>query len=446
MKTPSMIPISRSTCDPCLPKAWNALSPEETESVLKEYIHEDGRKRHILRDFFTSSFPDYCRDHQVPEYKLKVMNSLISCKTGKLGYSLIRCDTCGRTEMRACACGNRNCPSCGYLNEKKWTALRQSEVIPGIPYFHLVFTLPHDLGTIMYQNQRTALNLLFRSAANTVLTLTQDRLKMKPALLMVLHTFGSDLSLHYHVHMLVSGGGLTEDTGEFKKCPSNTFFLPARALRSVYKGKFMDGLKQLHDDGSLDYYNDAEKYRNSYAWKELLDTCYKADWNVEIKPLSPVREKTASAAENESTDNAISYFARYTNRTAISDSRIEAWDDRSVRFRYKDYSGSSYSWKSMDLSADEFIRRFLMHILPAGFMRVRSAGLLAGCVKTKNLILIHELLNRPYKESPVRHMKAVELIRYFYGRDVTVCEKCHTKLEIFPRMSRISAVMFIRAS
>ena len=441
-----MIPISRSTCDPCLPKAWNAMPPEETESVLKEYIHEDGRKRHILRDFFTSSFPDYCRDHQVPEYKLKVMNSLISCKTGKLGYSLIRCDTCGRTEMRACACGNRNCPSCGYLNEKKWTALRQSEVIPGLPYFHLVFTLPHGLGTIMYQNQRAALNLLFRSAADTVLTLTQDRLKMKPALLMVLHTFGSDLSLHYHVHMLVSGGGLTEDTGEFKKCPSNTFFLPARALRSVYKGKFMDGLKQLHDDGSLDYYNDAEKYRNSYAWKELLDTCYKADWNVEIKPLSPVREKTASAAENESTDNAISYFARYTNRTAISDSRIEGWDNKSVRFRYKDYSGSSYTWKSMELDTDEFIRRFLMHILPAGFMRVRSAGLLAGCVKKKNLILIHEQLNRPYKESPVRHMKTVELIMYFYGRDVTVCEKCHTKLEIFPRMSRISAVMFIRAS
>ena len=441
-----MIPISRSTCDPRLPKAWNAISPKETESVLKEYIHEDGRKRHILRDFFTSSFPDYCRDHRVPEYKLKVMNSLISCKTGKLGYSLIRCDTCGRTEMRACACGNRNCPSCGYLNEKKWVALRQSEVIPGIPYFHLVFTLPHDLGTIMYQNQRTTLNLLFLSAANTVLTLTQDRLRMTPSLLMVLHTFGSDLSLHYHVHMLVSGGGLTKDTKEFKKCQSNSFFLPARALRSVYRGKFMDGLKRLHDDGILDYYNDAEKYRNSYVWKELLDTCYKADWNVEIKPLSPVHEKTASAAENESTDNAISYFARYTNRTAISDSRIEAWDDHGVRFRYKDYSGSSYSWKSMDLSADEFIRRFLMHILPAGFMRVRSAGLLAGCVKKKNLILIHELLNRPYEESPVRHMKAVELIRYFYGRDVTVCEKCHTKLEIFPRMSRISAVMFIRAS
>ena len=384
-----MIPISHSTCDPCLRRFRNGLSPEETESVPEEYIHKDDRKRHVLRDLFTASFPNYCRAHQVPEYKLRVMNSLISC-------------------------GNRNCPSCGYLNEKKWTALRQSEVIPGIPYFHLVFTLPHDLGTIMYQNQKATLNLLFRSAADTVLTLAEDKLNLTPSLLMILHTFGSDLSLHYHVHMLVSGGGLTKDKTEFKKCLSNTFFLPLSAVCRVYKGKFMEGLKRLHDDGSLDYYNNAGKYRNSYVWKELLDTCYKADWNVEIKPLSPVREKTASAAEDEST--------------------------------YKDYSGSSYSWKSMDLSADEFIRRFLMHILPAGFMRVRSAGLLAGCVKTKNLILIHELLNRPYKESPVRHMKAVELIRYFYGRDVTVCEKCHTKLEIFPRMSRISAVMFIRAS
>ena len=136
-----MIPISHSTCDPCLRRFRNGLSPEETESVPEEYIHKDDRKRHVLRDLFTASFPNYCRAHQVPEYKLRVMNSLISCKTGKLGYSLIRCDNCGRTEMRACSCGNRNCPSCGYLNEKKWTALRQSEVIPGIPYFHLVFTL-----------------------------------------------------------------------------------------------------------------------------------------------------------------------------------------------------------------------------------------------------------------------------------------------------------------
>lgn len=441
-----MTPVSRSTSDHCLRRPWNTLSPEETEGILEKYVHKDDRKRHVLRDLFASRFRQYCSAHQVSEYKLKVMNSLISCKTGKLGYTLAHCDTCHRIEMHACACGNRNCPSCGYLNEQRWVALRQSEVIPGIPYFHLVFTLPHDLSTVMYQNQKETLNLLFRSAADTVLTLSADKLKMTPGILMVLHSFGADLSLHYHVHMLVSGGGLTKDRKEFKKCLSETFFLPVRALSRVYKGKFMDGLKRLRDDGSLDYYNDAQRYRNSYVWKDLLDSCYKADWNVEVRALAPVRESIASAADHESTDNAIAYFARYTNRTAISDSRIESYDDRSVRFRYKDYHGSSYTWKSMDLGMDEFIRRFLMHILPAGFMRVRSAGFLAGCVRKKNLRLIHGLLGRTWHESSVKAMNAIELIRHFYGRDLTICEKCHGPLEILPRMSRISAAMFIRAS
>ena len=283
-----MIPHSRNTCKSRPAGLWGSLSPEDAESLLEQYSHGDSRKPHALRDFLASRFPDYCRSHPVTEEKLKVMNSLLSCKTGKLGYTLTRCDTCGRIGMHACACGSRNCPSCGYLNEKRWVALRQAEVVPGIPYFHLVFTLPHDLSQIMYQNQRETLNLLFHSARDTVLTLSRDKLKMKPGILMVLHSFGSELSLHYHVHMLVTGGGLTEDGKDFKRCLSNTFFLPVRSLARVYKGKFMDGLKQLRSDNRLEYYNDALKYRNSYTWKELLNSCYKADWNVEIKYLAPV--------------------------------------------------------------------------------------------------------------------------------------------------------------
>ena len=144
------------------------LSPDDAESLLEAYSHQDNAKQHILRDFFASRFPQYCASHPVSEEKLKIMNSLTACKTGKLGYTLIRCKECGRIEMRACACGNRNCPSCGYLNEQQWVALRQTEVIPGIPYFHLVFTLPHELSEIMYQNQRETLNLLFRSAKDTI--------------------------------------------------------------------------------------------------------------------------------------------------------------------------------------------------------------------------------------------------------------------------------------
>ena len=420
------------------------LSNEDAESLLESYSHKDNAHPHILRDFFTSHFSKYCASHQVQEEKLNVMNSLISCKTGKLGYTLTHCKECGRMEMRACACGNRNCPSCGYLNERRWVALRQAEVIPHIPYFHLVFTLPHDLTEIMYQNQRETLNLLFQSAKDTILVLSRDKLKMTPGILMVLHTFGSNLSLHYHLHVLVSGGGLTFDKKEFKPCLSNKFFLPVKAIKKLFRRRFMDGLKQLWEGGKLSFFNDAERYRNSYTWKELLNICYSVNWNVDIKYLAPVNG--SEKQETESTDNAITYFARYTNRTAISDSRVESYNDESICFRYKDYDGSSYTWKSMTLGVDEFIRRFLMHILPSGFTRIRSAGFMAGCVRKKNLELIHSLLNSEYTESPVKAMTATELISHFYHRDVTICEKCHGTLEIYPRMSRISAAQMIRAS
>lgn len=444
MKIPSMIRHTRED-DAFFSRTGDGLSPEDADILIEEHLQENSRQRHMLRDFFISGFPDYCRLHQVPEEKLKVMNSITACKTGKLGYTLTHCTSCGRIEMHACACGNRNCPSCGYLNEKQWVALRQSEIIPGIPYFHLIFTLPHELTGLMYQNQKETLNLLFRSVKDTLLTLSAQKLKMTPSILMVLHTFGSSLSLHYHLHVLVSGGGLTLDKKKFKRCLSGSFFLPVKALNRVYRGKFLDGLKQLHADRKLVYFNDSLKYRNHYAWKELLNACFEKDWNVEIRYLAPVPD-AAGHGQKENTDNAITYFARYTNRTAISDNRILHYNSESIWFRYKDYKGSAYTWKSMKLSVQEFIRRFLMNILPPGFMRVRSAGLLAGCVRKKHLEMIHELLDIPYQECPVKRMSAAELIRHFYGRDVTVCEKCHSKLDIYPRMDKISAARFIRAA
>jgi Putative transposase. len=260
------------------------------DSVIAPFHADDSDHNYAIRDLLAASFPDYCLSHQVPEFKLKTVNAMISCKTGKLGYSLIHCKQCGKIEMRSCSCGNRNCPSCGYLEEKRWTAMRQAEVIPGIPYFHLVFTLPHALTDIMYQNQKETLNLLFSAAKDTILTLSMKKLKMTPGILLILHSFGSNLSLHYHLHVLVSGGGLTKDKTRFKSCLSNGFFLPLKAVTKVYRGKFMDGLKKLHDSEKLQYYHDAQKYRNSYEWKELLNTCYHTAWNVEIKPLAPVKK------------------------------------------------------------------------------------------------------------------------------------------------------------
>ena len=440
-----MTPCS-ATADPSL-FHWSEedLSEEDLTVLMEMYSHEDNFKHHALRDFFRSHFPDYLVSHSIQEEKVSVMNSIMACKTGKLGYTLIHCKNCGKTEVRACACGNRNCPSCGFLNEQRWIALRQAEVIPSIPYFHLVFTLPHQLNQIMYQNQKATLNLLFHSVKDTILDLSRDKLSIVPGILMVLHTFGANLSLHYHLHVLVSGGGLSLDRSGFKRCLSNTFFLPLKALERVYKGKYLDGLKQLREEKCLSYLNDAEKYRNSYMWKELMNECYKTGWNIEIKPLAPA-DTSKKHSGQENTDNVVSYFARYTNRTAISDSRIIGYDDHNIRFRYKDYDGSSYTVKVMELNAGEFIRRFLMHILPPGFMKVRMAGFLAGCVRKKNLERIYTYLGQDYREPPEKSMNAADLINHIYHCDITLCDKCHSKLDIYPRMDRRSIALFIRAA
>ena len=298
------------------------LAEKETDPITEPFLSDEAAHNYAIRDLLKLNFSDYCHSHPVPEFKLKTLNAMINCKTGKLGYNLKHCRHCGKIEMRSCSCGNRNCPSCGYLEEKRWTVMRQAEVIPGIPYFHLVFTLPHTLADIMYQNQKDTLNLLFSAAKETILELSMKKLKMKPGILMILHSFGSDLSLHYHLHVLVSGGGLTKDKTCFKRCLSNQFFLPLKAVTKVYRGKYMAGLKKLRYDEKLQYFHTAQKYRNSYEWKELLNTCYNTTWNVEIKPLAPVKKSGGKTDEKETTDNAVSYFARYTNRTAISNSRI----------------------------------------------------------------------------------------------------------------------------
>lgn len=420
------------------------LAEKETNSMTEPLFSDDTAHNYAIRDLLKLNFSDYCLSHPVPEFKLKTLNAMINCKTGKLGYNLIHCSQCGKIEMRPCSCGNRNCPSCGYLEEKRWTAIRQSEVIPGIPYFHLVFTLPHTLADIMYQNQKDTLNLLFSAAKETVLELSMKKLKMTPGILMILHSFGSDLSLHYHLHVLVSGGGLTKDKTCFKRCLSNQFFLPLKAVTKVYRGKFMAGLKKLHDDKKLQYFHTAQKYRNSYEWKDLLNTCYNTAWNVEIKPLAPVKKSGDRTDGKENTDNAVSCFARYTNRTAISNSRILSYDKERVTFRYKDYHGSSYTMKEMAISTEEFIRRFLMHLLPPGFCRIRSAGFLAGCVRKKSLELIYTLLDKIYEPSEVKAMSGTELLRHFFGKDVSICTGCGSKVEILPRMSRQSATLYIR--
>lgn len=439
MGSPSMIPTSRT--EPLL-QAGGALSAEDAEALLEKDLSSGTGHTFKFRDLMRMHFSAFLDEYQIPPEKLKVMNAILNCKTGSLGYTLARCEGCNRIEMHACACGNRHCPSCGYLAEQKWVAVQQADVIPSISYFHMVFTLPHLLNPVIYQNQKAVLNLLFRSVKDTILELSDKNLGIIPGFTMVLHTFGSRMNLHYHLHVLVSGGGLSKDKSRFIQCPVREFFLPAKAVAKKYRGKFMDGLKQLMDSGRLVFHRSAKKYRNRYEWKELLNCCYGTDWNVEIKHLAPL---SASRACDPTAENAVSYFARYTNRTAISDSRILWFDEKAVCFKYKEYDGDSYTWKEETLPPSKFIRRFLAHILPAGFQRVRHGGFLAGCVRRKNLLKIHELLCLEYHPSPILKMNSAELIRSLFGKDPGICPVCHCRMKIFPRERRPEDIHLIRA-
>lgn len=388
--------------------------------------------KYKIRDFLAAHFGTYCKNHSVPLQKLKVMRTLISCKTGDLGYTLMYCENCGGYRMRACACGNRNCPGCGYLRERKWAEIQKADIIPDIPYFHMVFTLPHELNELMYQNQKETLNLLFRSVKDAILTLSMNKLEIIPGFIMVLHTFASNLSLHYHLHVLVSGGGITKERTGFRSLSSEKFFLPVGAISSVCRGKFLSGLKELRKGNLLKYFGDALRYRNSYTWKELPDTCCGKDRNVEIKYLAPLSRGPGS---DPTADNTVSYFARYTGRTAISNSRVLSFGEEGITFRYKDYQGSSYTVKPMTLSPDEFIRRFLTHILPPGFMRIRYGGFLAGCIKKKTLALVHCVLGKTYHPSHVRKMTSAQLIEHFFGKDIYACPVCSHRMKICPGAS-----------
>lgn len=417
MQNPLMIPAS--AC-------------KKTEQLLKE-----SKREYKVRDFLSLTFEDYCTRHKVPQDKLKIVRTMIQCRTGKNGYTLTYCPNCQKYDMHAVSCGNRNCPSCGWLDTRKWIEERKAELIDGIRYYHVIFTLPHQLTDLIAVNEKLLLGNLFAASKDSILELSDEKYGMVPGILMVLHSFSSKLTRHYHIHMLVTGGGLSQDKTMFKECKNNGFFLPVEKIKGLYRKRFMDRLKALHEDGKLKLESMAERFHNRYEWSELMNACYEKKWNVEI------REYGKDSQTGLEPEKAIEYFARYTNRAAITDSRIISYDKESITFEYKDYQGKEMKKKTMTLTADEFITRFLSHIMPKGFRKIRTAGFLSGSVRKKNMQLIHKLRGSEIPECRVSGMKKAELIRLFYGKDPTVCEKCGVKLEVYSRVDRkyLSCIM-----
>lgn len=339
-----------------------------------------------VADIFRSAGPAYRIAHagHLSLSQLKVMTAIEHCRTPALGGHVEACTDCGHWRIAYNSCRNRHCPKCQGAAARTWLAEREADLLP-VGYFHVVFTLPTEIAAIAFHNKAVLYDLLFKTASETMLAIAADprHLGARIGITAVLHTWGSALTHHPHVHMIVPGGGIALDgTRWISSRPA--FLLPVRVLGKLFRRLFLTRLLQLHDAGRLAFFGPLAALTDRRTFLQHLAPARKARWVVYAKP--PFAGPQA----------VLAYLARYTHRVAISNRRLIAFDASGVTFRYKDYRRADPERQQvMTLSSDEFIRRFLLHVLPRGFHRIRHYGLLAGSARKDNLDHARRLLAAP---------------------------------------------------
>ena len=325
--------------------------------------------------------------------QLKVMSAIESCRTAALGGHVARCENCSHTQIAYNSCRNRHCPKCQGAAAQEWLAAREAELLP-VPYYHVVFTLPAAIADIAYQNKAVIYNLLFKASAETLITIAADpkHLGARVGVLSVLHTWGSALTHHPHVHMIVPGGGISLDGNKWVSCRPG-FFLPVRVLSRLFRRRLLEKLVAAHQAGELQFFGNHAALTDAQAFDAYLAPLRNSEWVVYCKrPFGGPEE-------------VLRYLARYTHRVAISNRRLVALEDNGVTFKWKDYRIEGHErHKVMTLATHEFIRRFLIHVLPDGFHRIRYYGLLATTTRAQNIARARELLAVPIL--PVDAIKA----------------------------------------
>ena len=316
--------------------------------------------------------------------QLKVMSAIESCRTAALGGHVTRCEKCSHTLIAYNSCRNRHCPKCQGAAAQEWLAAREAELLP-VPYFHVVFTLPGQIADIAYQNKAVIYDLLFKASAETLITIAADpkHLGARVGVLSVLHTWGSALTHHPHVHMIVPGGGISLDGTKWVACRPG-FFLPVRVLSRLFRRLFLEKLVVAHQAGELQFFGKHAPLTDRQAFAAYLAPLRNSEWVVYSKrPFGGPKD-------------VLRYLARYTHRVAISNRRLIACDDNGVTFKWKDYRIEGPDrYKVMTLAINEFIRRLLIHVLPAGFHRIRYYGLLASGKRADNIARARGLLAVP---------------------------------------------------
>ncbi len=360
------------------------------------------RERPEVQDIFLACGPAWRKANagSLNLGQLKVMAAIEHCRTAALGGHVAACEDCGHIHVAYNSCRNRHCPKCQGAAARDWLAARQAELLP-VPYYHVVFTLPAAIAHVAYHNKAAVYGILFKAAAETLLTIAADpkHLGARIGITAVLHTWGSAMTHHPHVHCIVPGGGISLATGEQGASPPTTtktetqnterwiacrpgFFLPVRVLSRLFRRVFLEKLTAAHDNGSLRFFGDHRALADHHQFAALLAPLRKTEWVVYAKPpfAGP--------------DAVLAYLSRYTHRVALSNSRLVAFDQRGVTFTWKDYRvKAARRQKVMTLEAGEFIRRFLLHVLPHGFHRIRHYGLFANGTRAENLARARKLLS-----------------------------------------------------
>jgi hypothetical protein len=338
-----------------------------------------------VADIFRTHGPDWrnAQRGHLSLGQLKVMSAIEQCRSAALGGHVLRCEGCGQDQIAYNSCRNRHCPKCQASAAQRWLQARQADLLP-VDYYHVVFTLPAPISAIAYYNKAEIYALLFDAAAETLLTIAADPKHLGASIgaTLVLHTWGSALTHHPHVHGIVPGGGLSPDGGRWIACRPG-FFLSVRVLSRLFRRRFLEALGQLHRAGRLRFFGELAGLTDAHAFADWLAPLRKCDWVVYAK--RPFAGPEA----------VLAYLSRYTHRVAISNSRLVAMDEQGVTFRWKDYRAKGRTRrKTMTLDADEFMRRFLLHVLPGGFHRIRHYGLLANGNRAASLAHIRELLGQ----------------------------------------------------
>jgi Putative transposase/Transposase zinc-binding domain len=336
-----------------------------------------------VADVFRSLDPDQLERHGLPlsAEQRRVLRDIMQCRTAALGGHLERCDQCGHTQIAYDSCRNRHCPKCQAAARAEWLDQRAADLLP-VEYFHVVFTLPDRLSPLALQNKRILYGLLFKAASETLLEIAADprHLGAEVGFLTVLHTWGQTMQHHPHLHCVVPGGGLSLDRSKWVACRKG-FFLPVKVLSRLFRRKFICGLRKAFEDGKLVCAGQLSHLAQKDLFEKLLDELGRIDWVVYAKPPFGGPEQV------------LKYLARYTHRVAISNYRLLKLSDGRVDFSYKDYAAGNVT-KTMTLDVQEFARRFLLHILPRGFVRIRHYGLLANRCRKEKLELCRRLLEQ----------------------------------------------------